>query len=462
MHTRRDQVEAHTFVANRMRAAILRAEPDALRPPLRRTPTGLLVGVLVGVIVTGIAALIGVLHPSGGSKWRAAGTLIVAKGTGSRYLLVDGRLHPVLNYASARLLLGPKLKEAEAPAKQLDDLPLGSQIGIPWAPDSLPPAGASTSQHWVVCAATDAASQRPTVTLTLDPETAPTAGSATDGVVVRDPSGTSYLVTDGRRMKITADWVARAFGSETITPPTARTVWLDLLPAGPDLGSLAVDGRGSSGPTLAGETTRIGEIVTASGANGHQYLVVAGGLLPLSPTAAALALADPQTAAAYPGRAVGPVALGTAALAAAAVVPVPDSMAELPPKPRLLTTDAHHGPCLHIDSTATSMRRTVSVTPAGDGPGAVQSTPGVTVGPTTADGVAVAAGGGALARSTPVAGVATGGLFLVTGDGIKYPIAGNSAATALGYSPQSAVPVPPAVLALLPTGPRLTDLGGGA
>lgn len=461
MHTRRDQVEAHSFVANRMRAAMLRAEPDVARTPLRRTPVGLLVGVLLAAVGLGIAALVGVLRPTGGSGWQAEGKLIVEKGTGSRYVLVAGRLHPVLNYASARLLLGPQLQVVEAPADLLDDYPLGSQVGIPWAPDSLPPAAVAADQHWLACAGTDAATQRPTVTLTLDSGTVAAEGAVRNGVLVRDVAGSEYLISGGQRMKITAEWVARALGSETIDPPRVRSTLLDLLPAGPDLGSLPIVGRGSAGPTLAGQPTRIGEIVTAV-AGRRPYLVVSTGLIPLTPMAATLALGDPRTAAAYADGAVRPVALGTAALAAASIVPAPTWLADLPALPTLLATDADHVPCVRIDSTPTSFRSSVIVAAPARVRGQAPSTVGLRVDADTADQVSIPAGGGALARVTAVAGAQVGGLVLITEDGGKYPVAGDDAAAALGYSPDSAVPVPPAVLALLPTGPTLTALGGGA
>ena len=44
-------------------------------------------------------------------------SLIIEKETGNRFILADGRLHPVLNYASARLLLPRTFNTAAVAAR---------------------------------------------------------------------------------------------------------------------------------------------------------------------------------------------------------------------------------------------------------------------------------------------------------------------------------------------------------
>ena len=78
-----------------------------------------------------------------------------------------------------------------------------------------------------------------------------------------------------------------------------------------------------------------------------------------------------------------------------------------------------------------------------------------------ADQVRVAPRAGLLARTLPAPGVPGEGLYLVTEDGAKFPVADNAAATALGYATSAAVAVPADLLALLPTGPVLRTLGAG-
>src|SRR4051812_16856746 len=78
-----------------------------------------------------------------------------------------------------------------------------------------------------------------------------------------------------------------------------------------------------------------------------------------------------------------------------------------------------------------------------------------------ADQVVIAPKAGLLARTLPAPGVPGEGLYLVTEDGAKFPVADDAAATALGHSTATATAVPADLLALLPTGPVLRTLGSG-
>src|SRR5262249_39874454 len=146
-------------------------ERDLASPPLRRTPLGLVVGCILGLLAVGGFLVYGIIRPGGATGWQRPGTLIVDKGTGTRYVLAAGRLHPVLNYASAPLLLGAALTVDLVPSPALAGVPPGAPVGIPGAPDALPPAG-SGDIPWLVCAgqATDATGARvPVVSLRIGP-----------------------------------------------------------------------------------------------------------------------------------------------------------------------------------------------------------------------------------------------------------------------------------------------------
>jgi hypothetical protein len=77
----------------------------------------------------------------------------------------------------------------------------------------------------------------------------------------------------------------------------------------------------------------------------------------------------------------------------------------------------------------------------------------------TADRVAVPGGHGALLRTAPAPGsAAPGTIYLLTDQGIKYPLPAESTdrvQAALGYRGVRPTPVPAAVLALIPTGAAL-------
>jgi hypothetical protein len=73
----------------------------------------------------------------------------------------------------------------------------------------------------------------------------------------------------------------------------------------------------------------------------------------------------------------------------------------------------------------------------------------------TADQVSIAPGSGVLARDLPAPGATPGTEYLITENGVRYPLPDASVASTLGYGQNSVVDVPNQLLAALPTGPVL-------
>jgi hypothetical protein len=76
-------------------------------------------------------------------------------------------------------------------------------------------------------------------------------------------------------------------------------------------------------------------------------------------------------------------------------------------------------------------------------------------GGTRADTVFVPAGRAAVVRERPTPQAALGTVFLLTDQGVRYPVPDGDALRALGYGTVRPTPVPPTVLALFPVGPAL-------
>jgi len=95
MQSKRDQVQAHSFAIGRLTSGMLLADPDAPESPQGRTNRGVVIGVVIAVLVSAGSFVLGLLKPGTKDSWREAGTLVVNKDTGSRYLYLDGRLRPV-------------------------------------------------------------------------------------------------------------------------------------------------------------------------------------------------------------------------------------------------------------------------------------------------------------------------------------------------------------------------------
>ncbi|MFD2420778.1 type VII secretion protein EccB [Amycolatopsis pigmentata] len=442
MYNRRDQADAHAFLAGRLVAAVLRAEPDAPERPLRRTSTGMLGGVAIAILVVAAVVAIGLFTGMGsGNSWRKPGTLIVDKDNGNRYLLLGDVLRPVLNYASARLLVHGNPSTASVRDSDLARIPKGAPIGILGAPDALPTVSGGSAKPWTVCAGSGKDGPTVAVTVGVMPDVRPSAVG--EALLVR-VGEQLYLVWQGTVSRITEAWVPRALGLDPTTAMAVDAAWLNTLPAGPDLGAPPLD-RDGQGPLVGGAPTTTGQLVTVPDAVGDKLFAAApGGLIPVSGTVGALVGADPRGG-------LTPLRTTPAELAKQHVLPAPPWQSQLPPQPPTPMDTRSRMPCVRWDGTAASL---VSAPPL-NGPGQSGGQAGLTRDGRVADRVEVAPGGGFLARTRPAPGIAGAGIYLITEAGAKFPVASEDAAEALGFPARSAQLVPAELLDLLPTGPPL-------
>ncbi|GAA0239583.1 type VII secretion protein EccB [Cryptosporangium japonicum] len=449
-------------MSNRLVSALVMAEPDAAEPPLRRTSVGLSIGIALAVLLAlGFAAFGFVANSGKAQKWRSGGALVLEKETGTRYLLADGELRPVLNEASARLLLGADYQVESVRKKTLADYLHGLPVGIVGAPDALPSASSLDANVWMVCGAGDMVTLRLGAGADLGSDVTPVA--ADRGVLVR-VGDEDHLLWRDRHYVLGAPWVAGALGFDRDAAVPVSSSLLNTLRAGPALTSAPVPGRGSAGPELDGRATVIGQlfVVHTPGGADRFYQVRRDGLRAVTETEAALVLGDPATRGAYPDGPPTAVVLTAAALADAKKAKVSAESSMYPPKPPTVTNESM--PCVGValGSGSTEAAAVLVATSQLDGR-IIPEAPGVTRDGRVADRIGAMPGSGALVRPSP-GGAALGvSFFLVTEAGVKYPVADADTVSALGYDPAAATGVQPALLALLPTGPVLRPLtnGGG-
>ena len=163
-----------------------------------------------------------------------------------------------------------------------------------------------------------------------------------------------YLAWNNRRLRIPSAAVLSALGYSATAQYPVGWAWINALPPGPDLVGGDVAGRGQPGPVVDGKPTTVGQLFVlagpvAGGVGGQYYVVNTDGLSPTTATGAALLLADPRAAQAYPGRAVRPLALTQAALANAPMSrdrSVNEGYPVTPPQPAVF--DPGEVPCLQL------------------------------------------------------------------------------------------------------------------
>jgi type VII secretion protein EccB len=233
MVSRRDQLQAYRFLSRRYAAALLGDDADSVEGPLRRGRTTVAASLTVAVLLLVGAALYGLLRPGGDTTWRDGTSLIVVQDTGTRYVYLGGMLHPVVNYASARLVLhGGGSTPVTVAQNALSGTPHGQPVGIPGAPDSLPSRAGVVTGPWTVCAepAVDPSGvPRSRVEIIVGRPAPGTRLPADGGVLAQASDGTEYLVWHGERLRVAGPSVLAALNYASTQQIAVGDAWLTAL-----------------------------------------------------------------------------------------------------------------------------------------------------------------------------------------------------------------------------------------
>ncbi|OKK06852.1 type VII secretion protein EccB [Streptomyces sp. CB03234] len=325
MASRRDELNAYTFAKKRTVAAFLQPSPTVTEEgaprPLRAIVPGLIVAALV---LAGFGAW-GMFRPKAPKGWDEAGAkVIVGKQSTTRYVVLttgkgkDGKtlLHPVLNLASARLLLDPQKFGVVQVSDDILDAgkpPRGPILGIPYAPDRLPSdTEAAKAKRWAVCeqpgGGKGASVQKATFVL-AERDFSRTDGKERlkDGQVLYvkgqkgarylvDASGTKYLV---RGTPTDAAVLTTALVGLNKEPQAVTDDWLATLHDGspidfPEIPGTVGEPAGIEG--LGTNENRVGMVLLAKTGSGPQHFVVLPGKVqPVSDFTAWLLINHPKT-----------------------------------------------------------------------------------------------------------------------------------------------------------------------
>ncbi|GAB3476567.1 type VII secretion protein EccB [Nocardiopsis coralliicola] len=464
MQTRRDQVQAHSFMVRRLSTAMAAADPNAVEAPLRRTRNFTLVGLILAVLLCIGFLVFGLIFPGGATSWRTEGTVVAVKGGAGRFVYSEGALWPVANQTSA-LLLSEGTPPTQVAADSLEGTPVGTPLGIAGAPDSLPSAEPEGTLTWQVCATAVDTGQgngpEPLTSLTLGRSAAGSPLGDGEAVLVEGPGGGHHLLWGGTRMRLDTDAGAlESLGYGTAAAHPASAALLEAVPPGPELTPPEIAGRGDRGPALADGATRIGQVFSVPGEDGgaaQYYVLTEDGLAPTDSTVARLLLGDPRTARdAYAGADPEPAELSVAEVRA--------NLAEddarvgeegTPQAPPQLAEPQGAAVCAVEQGQGAPVFALMP--PAEIGGRAARPPSGTTAACSAPDLVDIPAGEGGIVRAVPAGGSAlSAAYFLVTDAGAKYPLPDSAAAESLGYSVGAASEAATPLLDLLPTGPELS------
>lgn len=448
MQTRKDLLQAHRLMTQRASLALILGQPDNPELPLRRLNVAAFCGVMIALLVMAAFGIWGLMRPGGAKGLEKPGMLLIEKETGARYVWCEGaKLCPVANYVSARLVAGGEGNSRRTVSRNsLSKFPRGPLIGIADAPNTLPDAKKLVKTPWSVCVrAVDIAVSGRTSMVSL------VAGQQVGGQPLREDQALviqanqqPWLIWKNRRLRVSPSAVA------TLNPnaPVVSGKWLNALPAGPDYKAPDVQGRGQEVDGPSGGKAKVGQFFAVNSASGTTwYVLLNDGLAPITQIEKELLRADPASKQAYGDQPVREIPIDPAAVSAAKRSAQKISNEELQGKPPSV-----------VPYTETSPLCSVYDDPSGNSGGHVTingrlPAPPQSVSQTGVDQLVFPPGGAALAGSLPGPGKASAvnTYFLVT-EGRRYALKAPEVAGKLGYDTAQAVPVPVAVLGLIPNG----------
>ncbi|MFC7548791.1 type VII secretion protein EccB [Plantactinospora sp. GCM10030261] len=453
MATRRDQLQSYQFMTQRVISAFVMRETDPAQSPLRRGIGAIFGGVMIAILVGAGFGVYGILTKVGTDKWRTEGSVVIEKETGASFVYIGDALHPTLNYASAMLAAGrPNPPVFRVAANSLGKAKRGITVGIPGAPDSLPSAKKRAGLPWSACAVPGGrGAGQPANDTLVAVSVAPEGGRVLgdEGLLVRDAKQErTYLLWHGRRHLLQQSNVVVTTLFGAATPAEAGSAWLNTVPAGLDIGTIPVPGRGETSKAVP--TYKIGDVLVSTTGTGKQfYLVFDDGLAPITAVQQLILQADQNTKPIDVGVSETTDAPRSARLR-------PDNTAGQPPAtpPTLVSPAGDEQLCAVTGDAAAPPQLVVG----GTLPGADAAT--VTVGggaggTALADRVLVPAGRVAIVRVMTGPNAAAGPHYVITDLGIKYAVPSGDALQLLGYTPGQAVAVPTALVSRIPSGPAL-------
>ncbi|MCS0605967.1 type VII secretion protein EccB [Streptomyces sp. LP11] len=499
MASRRDQLNAYTFAKRRMLASFVQSSPNASDEGAPRPLRAVLPGAIAGVVVLAAFGAWGMFKPTAPQGWDQPGQkVIIASKSTTRYVVLKTdhktQLHPVLNMASAKLVLDSQndVDVVTVDESILDNgkIPHGVTIGIPYAPDRLPSVKeAGAAKKWAVC-------ERPSGSGSTIQKAAFVLAERdqklTEGSQKLHGGELLYVTTpsDGKRYVVDAHGtVYPVDASDTLLlqtlvgadrePQRVNKAWIDTLNQGDRISMPSVEGVPGSpahAPGELGDANKVGMILRAPVNGEEQYFVVLPGrVAPISRFVAELLLVNRDLVKL--GQASHPKEVSAGAITRGK--PFADEHKWPTRKPSAVndasTADGSRNTICnvlhHVDPDNGAMTLT---TWAGEDFPAVL--------PTGSSSAYVTAGSGQLYRQFQGTATKDGPVFLVTDTGLRYALQSNDdsattggkgygvtakqrkqlqqeaklAQTRLGYAGVRPAPLPAPWSEFLPTGPRLS------
>lgn len=251
--------------------------------------------VFLALLICGGAFIFSLILPAGvvGDS-----RIVMDRSSGQLYVNVNGRLHPALNLASARLIVGTYSEPTPATHASIMQRPMGPLVGIAGAPDNMPVTNGSTVSA-AVCQRVPVDSVAGDVSVTAINGGIQLGARAAElgpnEAIVGSLGGQTYVIWNGVKSLIdpTDRIVLAALGidRQVVASPMPLTGALgNAIPSGLPLVDPAVPDAGSPSPWNLGAQTPVGAVVQSElpGQGTQFFLVLKDGVQQVAPTVAAM------------------------------------------------------------------------------------------------------------------------------------------------------------------------------
>jgi type VII secretion protein EccB len=261
-----------------------------IHDPMRGQMRSLLVGLVIGVLIAGAAGVLAFFKPTPNL---GDAQILLSKSNGALFVRIGDHVHPVLNLASARLIVGKSDSPKQVDDKFLNRLPLGPMVGIIGAPTSLHAGAEPGTSSWTVCDTT----QTPTVTEPTGVRGVETTVLANnpvldDGIRAAGPAemimtrsgGSVFLIYQGLRapIDVTNPVLMSALHLKGSTVRDVSPGLLNSFPLVSPIVPVSIPGAGEDAGYV-GPGYRVGSVLKTSDSRGQQlYVVLREGLQPVS------------------------------------------------------------------------------------------------------------------------------------------------------------------------------------
>ncbi|HEY1841416.1 MAG TPA: type VII secretion protein EccB [Mycobacterium sp.] len=442
------QISGYRFLRRRIECALLGSDVRTLTEPIRAPARSLMAGLVFAIILLSGCVVLALLRPQPGA---ASAPILMAKQSGSLYVRLGETLHPVLNLASARLIMKTNADPQLVAESTLSHSKRGPLLGIPGGPQSLGMPLGEDELQWTVCDGPDA-----TTVVVGRAQASQSHVLARDQTLLVRPSsgGSTYLLYDGRRAVVNLDdaAVVRALELDGQVPLAASPLMLNLIPETPPLAAPQIPDAGARGPAslpgfLVGSVLRV-----ARGGGDEYYVVLEDGVQRVGRLAADL-VRFTDSVGTRSAISVAPDVIGAApAVTRLPVAGFPDRT-QAPPQTEGATLCTGW---THNASGSAEISFSVGGLPLSSGQEPVVLTQADGKG-SAVDAVYVPPGRTAYVRATGLSGAnaRAGTRYLITDTGVRYAVRDDDAAHDLGL-PDMMIAAPWPVLAKLPAGPELS------